>query len=498
MPKQKKASLLYRELLHAKAKIFANLPPEMIEKETRLKAQVGELEKELFLLQQQFPDTSRIDILQAELFSPKDSLTRLIRQLETTYPLYHKWQYQDSVPSMKALQAALADSGSLIVEYKFGLSHLHAFAIGAHSVRTYSFPTDSLRKRILEMRNLLEEPKQLLSDGQYQTQLTHFQQLGSSLYRDLLAPIFQDHFDIQHLIILPDDYLGHLPFSLLVREPGKYQDYKSIDFLLKKYAIRYEYSSAVFLHSLKHRPHSRGKWAGFAPTADTSQREWKPLLHNQTEVKKIQQITHGNAFLGKQASEFAVKSALGSARFLHLASHAYTDDKQPAFSAMLFAKQEELDGEDGLLYAYEIYQSNIKAEIAFLSACNTGYGPIKDGEGVMSLARAFKSAGCANVVMSLWPVDDAATAQLMEKVYTYLQQGLAKDQALQQAKLDMIVSSPQAHPHYWASFVLIGDDLPVEFDSYTGWPAWFWGIGGLLLLLILYRLFSRNRQSVAT
>jgi len=142
--------------------------------------------------------------------------------------------------------------------------------------------------------------------------------------------------------------------------------------------------------------------------------------------------------------------------------------------------------EDGLLHAYEIYPRNLRADLAVLSACETGLGKWRKGEGMMSLARAFKYAGCPNIVMSLWQADDQTSADVMASFFSYLKQGLPKDQALRKAKLDFLdKGSGKQFPHYWAPFVLIGDDTPVELSSF-GWSRQNWmllgcGLGALLL-----------------
>ena len=97
-----------------------------------------------------------------------------------------------------------------------------------------------------------------------------------------------------------------------------------------------------------------------------------------------------------------------------------------------------------------------------MSACETGIGKIARGEGIISLARAFKYAGCRNIVMSLWKANDKTTSGIMYDFCKNLKKGMPKDEALQRAKLKYLESSDHSHPFYWATFVLIGDNLPVE------------------------------------
>jgi len=102
-----------------------------------------------------------------------------------------------------------------------------------------------------------------------------------------------------------------------------------------------------------------------------------------------------------------------------------------------------------------------------LSACNTGTGQLKKGEGIMSLARGFLYAGCPTIIMSLWEVEDESGTEIMTSFYRNLKKGKSKDESLRLAKLDYLesVNSRRAHPHYWLGFVIIGDNKPL-FNSY--------------------------------
>ncbi|MGB0524835.1 MAG: CHAT domain-containing protein, partial [Flammeovirgaceae bacterium] len=128
--------------------------------------------------------------------------------------------------------------------------------------------------------------------------------------------------------------------------------------------------------------------------------------------------------------------------------------------------------------------------LAVLSACNTGFGQLQRGEGVMSIGRAFAYAGCPSIAMSHWQVDDEATAQLMEGFYQGLSDGLTKSAAMRQAQLNYLANtSPRsASPFYWGSFIVIGDNAPVVSSS-----SWYYWAIGVVLLAIIGWLLSRRR-----
>jgi CHAT domain-containing protein len=138
------------------------------------------------------------------------------------------------------------------------------------------------------------------------------------------------------------------------------------------------------------------------------------------------------------------------------------DDRSPFDSGLVLAIPEQFaEGHDnGLLQVWEIFQSvRLDADLVVLSACETGLGEIRGGEGIIGLTRAFQYAGARSVLASLWRVDDKATADLMERFYRHLRAGSPKDEALRAAQLEMLArpGGSAAAPYFWASMQLFGD-----------------------------------------
>jgi CHAT domain-containing protein len=107
----------------------------------------------------------------------------------------------------------------------------------------------------------------------------------------------------------------------------------------------------------------------------------------------------------------------------------------------------------------EIMRLKMNADLVTLSACSTGLGKLVSGEGILGLTRAFFYSGARNVTVSLWDVNDSATAALMKVYYQNLNQNAPKSDALRQAKLRLLGGKNPAwrHPYYWAAFVLVGE-----------------------------------------
>ena len=164
---------------------------------------------------------------------------------------------------------------------------------------------------------------------------------------------------------------------------------------------------------------------------------------------------------GKLAQESTAKEQMGKFKYLHFATHGFLNDSAPLLSSIVLAQPDKSDPkagkEDGFLTAREVFDLKLQADLVTLSACNTGRGSIRTGEGMVGLSWAFFVAGVPTQVVSQWSVDDAATAQLMGRFYTHLKAGEGKSQSLREAALSLQQEKGHRHPYYWAPFLLMGD-----------------------------------------
>ncbi len=131
--------------------------------------------------------------------------------------------------------------------------------------------------------------------------------------------------------------------------------------------------------------------------------------------------------------------------------------------ALAGANQGKSGDDDGVLTALEAAGLDLwGTKLVVLSACDTGVGEVKNGEGVYGLRRAFVLAGAESELMSLWPVSDSSTSDLMISYYQALQQGQGRGEALRQAQLQMLQNKERQHPFYWASFIQSGEWANLE------------------------------------
>jgi CHAT domain-containing protein len=212
------------------------------------------------------------------------------------------------------------------------------------------------------------------------------------------------------------------------------------------------------------------------------------LRHSQDEAKSVENILKSEAHLrvdlycDSKAQEEALKGLSQSPRILHIATHGYfcSDPKSNAgqmlenpllrsglalagANRLMEKKRESIDPvEDGILTAMEASGLNLSGtELVTLSACETGVGEVKNGEGVYGLGRAFQHAGARTIVMSLWKVPDQETCELMSGFYRNWLSGQTKQEALRQSTLKVLNACRSkygtAHPLLWGGFVMVGD-----------------------------------------
>lgn len=162
----------------------------------------------------------------------------------------------------------------------------------------------------------------------------------------------------------------------------------------------------------------------------------------------------------KDATEASVKaSKLGDYRYVHFATHSFVNEEDGNLSGLLLLPDhsDRNTTEDGVLYSDETYSLNLNADLVVLSACETGLGRITAGEGMAGFSRGFIVAGAKNLVVSLWPSDDAGTKYLMLEFYKNILQGESIKNALRLAKLELIeLGGVIAKPYFWSPFIQIG------------------------------------------
>jgi CHAT domain-containing protein/Tfp pilus assembly protein PilF len=318
--------------------------------------------------------------------------------------------------------------------------------------------------------------------------------------------------ETRRVLIAPDGLLNLIPFSALVDEGNRY--------LVERYAISYLTSGRDLLR-LPHARQSKtapmvvanpafGKAATIARQTgqndgglqagnqgdrarlDTTRVFFQPLPGTEDEAIALKAILpEATVLMRERATEAEIKRA-SAPSILHIATHGFflADQEAPPVETrgvvgedlrlsrwaakvenpllrsglvLAGANQGKSGDDDGILTALEAAGLDLwGTKLVVLSACDTGVGEVKNGEGVYGLRRALALAGSESQVMSLWPVPDEATKDLMIPYYKALKQRQGRGEGLRQVQLQMLKSKNRRHPFYWAGFIQSGEWANLE------------------------------------
>lgn len=507
-----KSIVLLESLKGNVAKKFGGLPDSIQNKEASLEEQIARLEKKIIDAKGSQENELQKQ-LKNELFEQKFALEELYKRIKLEYPKYVEMKQGGTDFDLKKFQNEVLDDQTALLEYFITDSSCYLFVIRNEKSEFIKLPLTSklIEEKVKQLRTVLSNYKYILKDKKraYRgyTQVAHW------FYKELFMAAVPYLNGIEHLIFVPDGTLGHLPFDVfLVEKPSEVLPYNELHYLLQDYSIRYSYSAALLLENKKGNVKRKSKdilnlyafAASYAPVSDSTlaertliqqktRKELIPLPAVVAELNQIEKLfAQGHYYYGEEATEQNLKKHATAMDVLHLSMHGILNRNHPFASSLAFTENND-SIEDNFLYAYEISQLNLNASLVVLSACETGYGRFEKGEGVMSLARSFMYAGVPSLVVSLWQVNDASTALIMQGFYTYLKEGLPKDIALKKAKLDYlkIGTGIVTHPAYWAPFVQLGTaDALLEKPSSKLW----WWISGFALLLGIFRFVLKKAR----
>ena len=221
-----------------------------------------------------------------------------------------------------------------------------------------------------------------------------------------------------------------------------------------------------------------------------------PLLYSTDEVKDLEARGPGSYFYGARANLPNYLRHVSDYSIVHLATHAISSEIDGLRSRIYLASE---DGAPAELYASDIGDQALNADLVVLSACETGTGGRHATEGRISLTRAYLAAGARSVVSSNWAVDDFATAAMMKTFYAHIQDGKPPHRALQLSRAAYLEQYPDAPPYKWAAFEAHGGMRPVRWDrSRSRWPMLGYGaLAAAGLGLGAVHLRRRRRRDAA-
>ncbi|MEL6591294.1 MAG: CHAT domain-containing protein, partial [Bacteroidota bacterium] len=261
-------------------------------------------------------------------------------------------------------------------------------------------------------------------------------------------------------------------------------DYRSLPYLIRQMAIRY--LGAASLLEIPYVEVSQDSYAGFAP--GQAGVFGRALAFGEREIQQAKAIWGGETYLSSTASESRLKQEGIKARILHIVAHGTIHDSLPLRSALSLAPDE---ADDGRLEIGELYNLRFDNQLAILSACESGQGNWKAGEGLISLANGFHYGGCPNVVVSRWAVQDAASQQIISSLLHLLRQGMRPEEALREAQLSYLDKTAMPHPYFWSAWMVNGPTQAIQ----TNRSIWLtYSVLALLLLLGGYAFWQELRD----
>lgn len=453
------------------------------------------------------PDSSKMAYWKRVIFDKTLAYDSLISSIENNYPEYFNLKYSNEVITLEQIQRQLVGNRAFI-EYKMTDSLLMVFFVSKDTTILNSRKLEKdFKDKVINYVSALNKFPEVSNTT---VSLNDFVNKSQYLYDILLDEYFPlDNYS--SLIIVPDDVLGYLSFETLIssRDTSKRTKFRDLEYLIQSHSVAYSYSGTLLFQHLLKKKQQKSNYLAMAPSYSNVENAVGNSYANLRDIEKfliplqytMQEVTNiGNVFSGKvlledEATEANFKKYASNYGILHFAMHALINDEDPLASKLIFTLNNDTL-EDGFLNTYEIYDLKLNADLAVLSACKTGVGKLSRGEGIMSLARGFLYAGVPGIVMTLWEVEDVSSVNIMNEFYRNLKNGLPKDIALRNSKLEYLNNSNQlqSHPYFWGAFVQIGDNSPIIPSKF---PKYLLIISIAFLLiasLLTYRIIKIKRN----
>jgi CHAT domain-containing protein len=320
------------------------------------------------------------------------------------------------------------------------------------------------------------------------------------------------------------EYEGFLPPYLSIVANGPFETYPfaalrtdssgSARYFGQDHVLNYHYSLRTYLHDRENnRSVAKRELLALAPSfnerrqysanrnigGEASSFYLSPLHYNQSEVKDLSTSFPGRFLTDTEATIDNFNNLAADYGIIHLATHAVANasfGSQGGFFLEGFTE----DPNDALITAGEITTYHLNADLVSLSACESGLGSVVFTEGTVGLTRSFSTAGAKSVLSTLWTVDDQSTAEIVTDFYDLLYQGSSKTVALSTAQENFrrkYAGTKRDRPYYWAAFVLVGNNAPIEWlgnDPFN----WSYLAIAAIIMVVAFVYVQRKRQNYSS
>lgn len=508
-----RARSLLELLVESGADIRQGVDPTLLERERSFQRKLN------LKARQQMLDGGGNDALKAEIEALRVELQTVLAEITRSSPRYSALT-QPTPLALREIQTQVLDDDTLLLEYSLGTERSYLWAVTSTSLTSYELPKrEEIEKaagRFYELITVTPRQAALAPPGKRETGETTQQQDGTQLTKEaahlsriLLAPV-APLLGKKRLLIVGDGALQYIPFAALPTPTGGVGRAATTPLIVEHEIVNLPSAStlAVLRREMSGRQPAPKTLAVLAdPVFERSDKRFKAQV-GKTEASNPRPNARGNEGLGrnvvvaasarqsgdadgglrirrlpgtrreadeivklvppdnhKKALDFAANRVtatspdLGQYRYVHFATHGFLNSQHPELSGIVLSMFDEQGApQDGFLRAHEVFNLKLNADVVVLSACRTGLGKEIRGEGLVGLTRGFMYAGAPRVVVSLWNVNDASTAELMTRFYRgMLVDKLRPAKALQAAQVSMLNEQRYSRPFYWAAFTLQGE-----------------------------------------
>ena len=432
-----KARAFLDQIANGRIDFQAGVDAQLLQQEQDLNNQMAATQRQLIALRSQPQDQWDIETIaetDARLIALQQNYANLRIQIKLQSPATASLVSVDVAP-LEEIQSLL-EPDTTLVEYFVTGDRTFAFVLTRDSFNTVLL--DIRREDLVETITLLRDFPDLSDEIPPELQ---------QLHQVLIEPL-QPYLNTTHLIIVPHDILHYLPFAALTDGDRYLTDDYVISLLPSANTLRY-----------LPEPHDLAQPTLLALGNPVISESLSSLRYAEEEVEAIARLFNTQPLIRQAATESAVRLESDAASILHLAVHGEYDPINSLFSRLHLAAD---DDNDGRLEVREIYGLDLtqSTNLVVLSACQTSIGQQSRGDEIVGLNRAFLYAGAPAVLSSLWNVDDAATAMLMEQFYNHLRDGSDPATALQQAQQAIRQDPRYVHPYFWSAFSITGRAEP--------------------------------------
>ena len=477
-----RARTLLELLTEANANIKEGIDPQLLAQEKSLQGELNAIEEQRLDI---FNNSDSTDEQKNAIAQKHQTLNEQYQNLQTEIrrksPKYADLKYPQPL-TLQQVQQQILDEDTVLLQYSLGREQSYLWVVTKEGMNSYQLPSQKqIEKRA---KNLLK----FTTQGNPKA----FAQAVTPLSKAILDPV-KDKLTKKRILVVADGVLQYIPFAALSLSENQQP-------LITNYEIINLPSSSSLAtirpetQTRKSAPKALAILANpvFSPDDERVQNGKTPLAQQQTSdlgllalQRSVRSLRDGKfeplpgtrqeaeailklipedtqktyAFDFDANLSTATNPQLSQYRIVHFATHGILNTESPELSGVVLSLVDKNgDYVNGFLRLNEIFNLKLPAEIVVLSACQTGQGKDIKGEGLVGLTRGFMYAGSPRVLVSLWKVDDQATAEIMTRFYRLmLEKKLSATEALREAQLEMQQETEWKSPYYWAAFTLQGE-----------------------------------------